>query len=128
MVKLSEHSEQCAVFDWAATMAATYPELDTMFAIPNGGLRNISVAMKLKAEGVKAGIPDICLPTSHGGYHALYIELKVKPNKPTEQQLVSMSRLADYGNLCVVCYGADEAIQTIMAYIKADPKLVDLPY
>src|SRR3990167_7125439 len=37
------------------------PDVRLLFAIPNGGLRNIRVAMNLKAEGVRAGIPDYFL-------------------------------------------------------------------
>ena len=34
---MSEHDDQCALFQWADMMAQQYPELDLMFAIPNGG-------------------------------------------------------------------------------------------
>ena len=29
--------------------------------------------------GLKSGVPDLCLPTAHGGYVGLYIEMKIKP-------------------------------------------------
>lgn len=50
-MKVSEHQEQVALFQWAAYMEKTYPALREMYAIPNGGLRNKVVAAKLKAEG-----------------------------------------------------------------------------
>lgn len=56
-------------------------ELALLHHIPNGGARSKATAGRLKAEGVKAGIPDICLPVPKNGYGALYIELKVPENK-----------------------------------------------
>ncbi len=113
----SEHDEQAALFDWAAAMAGEHPELDMLYANPNGGHRHISVAVAMKAEGQKAGIPDICLPVARGRWHALYIELKVKPNRPTSEQLAWIERLRHYGNSAVVCYGMQDAANTIMAYL-----------
>ena len=82
---MSEHDEQSAIFEWAALMQGAYPELGLLFAIPNGGKRDKATAGKLKAEGVKAGVPDMCLPVSNGKYHGLFIELKVGENNPTDK-------------------------------------------
>ena len=43
------------------------------FAIPNGGKRNIVAATKLKKEGVKSGVPDLCI--IHEG-QAFFLEVK----------------------------------------------------
>jgi len=80
---MSEHDLQCNFFAWAALQACKYPDLSKMFAIPNGGLRNVIVASKLKREGVKAGIPDVFLPVARGGFIGCWIEFKVRPNKRT---------------------------------------------
>ena len=71
-----EHAEQVALFRWAAIARSRYPELALLYAIPNGGHRHIQVARRLKAEGVKPGVPDICLPVPRGNWSGLYIELK----------------------------------------------------
>lgn len=65
----TEHWEQVQLFEWSENL----PELKLMHAIPNGGKRDIRVALKLKEEGVKPGVPDIFLPLSRGGKHGLYI-------------------------------------------------------
>jgi endo-beta-N-acetylglucosaminidase D len=52
------------------------PELVWLFAIPNGGDRNIAVAGNLKAEGVKSGVADLLLPVARYGYHGFFIEMK----------------------------------------------------
>ena len=115
-----EHQHQVALFQWAKTAMVAHPELEAMYAIPNGGQRNKIVAAKLKAEGVKAGMPDICLPVARGSYHALYVELKApKPHKSKvqENQRDKMELLESHGNACHIAYGWNEARIAIMAYL-----------
>ena len=64
---MSEHLEQCAVFDFARYAGIR------LFAIPNGGHRHKAVAVKLRAEGVCAGVPDLMVPEAHGGFNGLFI-------------------------------------------------------
>lgn len=113
----SEHDEQAALFEWAALVRSQHPELAMMFAIPNGGQRNPATAGRLKAEGVRAGVPDICLPVARGKFHGLFVEMKVRPNRTTALQDEWISSLRHYGYCAIVCYGADEAINAIMAYL-----------
>lgn len=72
----SEHAHQAALFCWAGRNSELYPELKWMYAIPNGGERQIAVAARMKAEGVKSGVSDICLPIRKRGYSGFYIEMK----------------------------------------------------
>jgi hypothetical protein len=83
----SEHAEQAALFRWAEFARSRLPELALLHAIPNGGHRHKATAARLKAEGVKRGVPDVCLPVPRGGAHGLYIELKTERGKPTPEQL-----------------------------------------
>ena len=76
-----EEQEQIAIFRWATMQEGQYPVLRYMYHIPNGGHRNKVTAGRLKAAGVKRGVPDICLPFPLGGYAGLYIELKAGKNK-----------------------------------------------
>ena len=73
---MSEHSEQAALFRWAAMQSKSIPALALLLAIPNGGARSLTTGGRLKAEGVKAGVPDIVLPVPRGSYASLWIELK----------------------------------------------------
>src|SRR5262245_9032875 len=100
-----EHEEQKALFTWAALAAGKRPELALMFAIPNGGQRHPAVAKKLKAEGVKAGVPDICLPVARGDYNGLYVELKTVNGRATDTQKQWMADLAKQGYAVQLCYG-----------------------
>ena len=114
---MSEHDEQVALFQRIKLLANKYPELHLLFAIPNGGHRHLAVAKKLKAEGVKAGVPDLCLPVPKGQFHGLWIEMKVKPNRTTQSQRKWLTALHEQGYKTKVCYGQDEAWDCIMEYL-----------
>jgi hypothetical protein len=112
----TEHAHQVALFAWAA-LQVEFPELRLMFAIPNGGQRNVIVATQLKAEGVKAHVPDIFLPVARGRWHGLFIELK-KPGgraHPGQQKYIENLRGQGFG--AVVCIGWEVAAANILAYL-----------
>lgn len=113
-----EAAEQCALFEWAQLARGRYPQLQLMFAIPNGGKRNASEAAHLKRQGVKPGVPDIFLPMARGGYNGLFIELKRRQGgRLSEYQRAYLDALAREGYRTAVCNGACEAIETIEAYL-----------
>lgn len=115
--QLSEHAEQALFIQWCELHGYQHPELTRVFAIPNGGLRNPATAGQMKAEGVRAGVPDLCLPVPRGPYHGLYMETKVHPNKPTPHQLEWIDYLERQGYAAAVCYGCDGLIETITWYL-----------
>ena len=90
---------------------------ETAFAIPNGGLRNVIVAKKLKAEGVKAGVPDVLIAYPVSIYHGLFIEFKAGKNKPTKEQLDMIEKLRKRGYHCAVCYNIDHAMDLVDRYV-----------
>ncbi|MBC2593754.1 VRR-NUC domain-containing protein [Ruficoccus amylovorans] len=112
-----EHRLQVALFKWAKYASARHPGLKLMFAIPNGGARDAITGAMLKAEGVKAGVPDIFLPLSAGGFHGLFIELKTARGHPTPEQREWLMRLRHRGYATVLCRGLDEALDTITRYL-----------
>ncbi len=118
-MKNLEHLHQAALFRWAALNTRKYPELDMLLAIPNGGLRHIGVARKLKAEGVKAGVPDVCLPVPRGTNAGLWIELKAGKNKPTPEQEGWLKRLREHGHRAEVAYGWEAARDIITKYLNS---------
>ena len=85
-----EEREQIAIFKWAEMQKG----LSLLHHIPNGGKRGKVEAARLKAAGVKAGIPDICLPIPRNGYGALYIELKAPSDKLKEKIIALYNELA----------------------------------
>ncbi|MBF8730469.1 VRR-NUC domain-containing protein [Pseudomonas guariconensis] len=103
-----------------------YPDVfELMYHVPNGGHRLKEVAAKLKAQGVKAGIPDLVLPMARGGYFGLYIEFKatVDPAAVSPSQQACIRRLNDQGYLAVVCRGHFDAMECLRAYL-AQPATV----
>jgi len=89
-----------------------------MFHIPNGGLRNKATAARLEAAGVKPGVPDIFLPVARGNHAGLFVEMKYGSNKPTKEQHKYIDMLQREGYAVEVCYGCEEAIQAITAYLR----------
>ena len=118
MVQSKEEIEQATLFRWASYAQMQNEELKLMYHIPNEGKRSAAMGARLKAEGLKPGVPDVCLPTAHGGYIGLYIEMKVKPNKPTEHQKQWLRDLRKAGHMTAVCYSWEEAKNLIEEYIR----------
>jgi len=128
----SESSQQKALFAWAALNCGQYPALAYMFAIPNGGLRDIRTASTLKAEGVKSGVCDIMLPWPVKSnpyniptrYHGAFIEMKLEKYRNrknggcSEEQIDFIEWAASAGYYCKVCYSWTEARDTLIAYIE----------
>ena len=115
----SEAQEQTALFAWAdqCVRFGIHPELKMMYAIPNGGRRDPIEAAHLKQQGVKAGVPDLCLAVPRGKYHGLYIEMKVGRNKTTDQQNEWLANLSYYGYAVKVCYSCLAAKTAIERYL-----------
>jgi len=114
-----EAVEQKTLMQWAFYNSASHPELKLLYHVPNEGLRSYRTGRELKEQGMKAGVPDICLPVARGGYHALYIEMKRrKGGKLSEAQQDWLDKLNEAGNRAVVCKGWEEAAQEITRYLK----------
>jgi hypothetical protein len=114
----TEHEEAVLFADWCQVQAHIDPRLSLIFAIPNGGHRHVGVARKMKAEGVKRGVPDYCLPIPSNGYHGLFLELKTKTGATSKEQKEWIQSLTHYGYLALVVKGADEAIAQIEKYLR----------
>jgi hypothetical protein len=146
IAKESEHSHQVALFAWAAANVGNDPRLHFLFAVPNGATFGSTPkdrairGGKMKAEGLKTGVPDVCLPvpgvkwsppdTGILYYHGLFIEMK-KPaarlkrapkhkwdtGGVDEEQTVWLSFLEQQGYKVAVCYSWYEAANEIKYYL-----------
>lgn len=131
----SEHALQCGVVLWAALQSGKWPALKLLYAIPNGahfgGERkqlarggSISVgairARKLKAEGLRPGVPDLCLPVARGGYHGLYLEMKTEKGKVSPDQQAWLEALRGEGYCAMVARGDEEARSVLLAYVSGE--------
>lgn len=116
----SEGQEQATLFNWAQMQSFVYPELRLMFHVPNGGSRNKAEAGRFKAEGVKAGVPDIFLPVPRCGMHGLFIEMKrLSGGKVSPEQKEWIDSLRREGYAAEVCHGWQEARNVILNYLDA---------
>lgn len=127
---MTEEGHQVALFNWADLAKCKHPELAWLYAIPNGGLRSKAVAGKLKAQGVKAGYPDVGLDVARKGYHGLRIELKVPqvravpgvserkpPGRVSPEQLGWHEHHLREGYSAHIAYGFEHAMQIIVDYL-----------
>jgi hypothetical protein len=111
-----EHQEQVALFKW---LSIKYPDQYAVtYAVPNAARRSPRQGAYMKAEGLKAGVPDICMAYPSNGYHGLYIELKTIKGRPTDSQNEWIGRLSKNGYAADICYGLDDAMRTIGEYLK----------
>lgn len=153
-----EHGEQTALFAWSAVAALygfewadhdeaydhrtanslafkygpayTVPELRRLHAIHNQGHGDKIRGARAKAEGVRAGVPDIFLPVvklENGGawFPGLYVELKQQKFRDTKGGGLSKTQedwheyLREAGYIVRVAYGWREAAAIIREYLKA---------
>ena len=126
---MSEHDEQKALMDWTMSMEGRVPELHWIYAVPNGTRTGIGIAARMKQEGTKKGVPDLCLPVPRNGHGALYIEMKTikssgKKSYPEPEQREWLAGLEAVGNRAAVCWSWVEAAKTILEYLGYDPRLI----
>ena len=109
----SEHQEQALFVQWARRKGLP------IFAIPNGGARHIAVAMKLKLEGVRPGVPDLFLPLAVGKYHGLFVEMKrQKGGSVSGEQKEWHKLLIANGYEVIIGYGAESAKEQTLLYLQ----------
>ena len=118
----TEHTEQKALVEWWGLYArwkSLPPSL--LMAIPNGGHRSVVTGARLKAEGVRAGIPDLFLAVPTSKAHGLWIEMKRQQGgRVSDAQKDSMAALEAQGYACTVCRGWAEARRSIVEYLGGD--------
>jgi hypothetical protein len=75
-----------------------YPELEYLYAVPNGMRTSMAVAVKAKREGLKAGVPDLFLPVARLGFYGLYLETKTKKGclSPSQKKYKNFLELQGY--------------------------------
>ena len=89
-----------------------------LFAVPNGGTRNIREAVNLKEQGVTPGVADLILLIPNRDHGALCIELKVAKNVQTNYQKEFQEAAEAAGNKYVVCRDWPEFRDQVEAYLK----------
>ena len=105
----TEHEEQREFVRW---FRQTFPDVKIL-AIPNGSFRTKSTAVRLRAEGVLAGIPDLFVPE-----WSLWIEMKrTKGGRLSADQKETIQYLRGCGYGCIVAHGAEDGRNHIIKAI-----------
>lgn len=119
----NEEAHQTALFCWCALpdVKKIYPELELLFAIPNGGRghHNQIMGSRLKAAGVKPGVPDMFFALPFQQHHGCFIELKVGYNKQSKEQIEWEGMLTSKNYLYYLCYGWEMARDRLIYVIQA---------
>lgn len=86
-------------------------------AFPLQGIRSPISGARMKAEGMRAGTPDMFLAVERGGFHGLWLELKSPDGLPTESQVTMLQVLRDHGYDANLVYGFEQAQRAIVNYL-----------
>jgi hypothetical protein len=123
-----EQAEQTALFVWAKGMEWKFPDLVLLHAIPNGGARPFHIndkgqrysraAQQLKASGVKPGVCDFFLPSSHGHYHGFYGEMKWGKNTVSDDQKAFIKAVVANGYYASPFWHWEHARDELTRYLK----------
>jgi hypothetical protein len=108
MVNESEHVIQCKAVQWIKQYTPY-----VVYAVPNGGKRGKLEAMRLRAEGVLAGIPDLHIPAL-----ALYIEMKTAVGKVSPVQKDVHEQLRRDGQAVHVCRSLEDVQDIVSVYME----------
>ena len=118
-MKEVEHQHQVALIEWWSYACKGFglPAFALM-AYPAGGLRHKAVAGKMKAAGVRKGVPDLLLPVARGDFYiGLAIELKAYNRGTSDAQDTVIDWLKSQGWRVEVCNSAEGAIKVLKDYL-----------
>jgi len=114
-VRHNEHNLQVSCVNW---FRYAYPKA-IIYAIPNGAKRDKVSGALYKAEGMLAGIPDLCVPIQKGGYGALYLEMKDDSRgRLSDNQKEIIPKLQSLGNKVEVIRTFEEFCDCVNKYMK----------
>ena len=111
----TESQIQQACMQW---WNSQYAQISTLlFAVPNGGNRNVIEAVKMKREGITPGVADLILLIPKHGFNSLCIEMKAKKGTQSLTQKAWQKQAEMYGNSYVICRSLEEFMVIIKNYL-----------
>ena len=128
-----EQRLQSALVDaaWNGPLGIKHPELRDLYANANwAGVTGPKQGAARKAEGVKAGVPDlflplpkVCVAAPDAGhvfeyFGGLYLETKVPTSKPRPEQTEFMARLVARGYAVAVYRTLEEGVDLLVRYME----------
>lgn len=127
----SEHAEQAALLQWIVTEGVRYDSrLALLFAVPNGGDYGgkQSVGARMKAEGLRSGVPDLFLPVTVGKWPGCWVEMKKRGRERekwgglSEKQVWWHLNLRAQGYAVFTCFSWQSARAMLWAYVTGNAR------
>lgn len=112
---MTEATLQALCVRWFRYQFPQYERL--LFAVPNGGSRNVLEASNLKKQGVLAGVSDLIFLKSSGSFSSLCIEMKVGKNGQTTHQKDFQKAVEQEGGKYIICRSLEEFIREIREFL-----------
>ena len=97
-----EESIQVACVKW---FRLQYPNL-VIFAVPNGGSRNLYEAKNMKESGTLAGVADLVIVGNNG--RVLFVEMKAGKNKQEASQVIFQQKVENLGHKYIICRSLEQ--------------------
>lgn len=108
-----EHNIQKTCIEWFDLQFSSL----LLYAVPNGGKRDKVTAAKLKAEGVRRGIPDLHLAVVTPSYPGLYIETKTTSGDLSDDQIIAHAYLRAQGYDVTVVRNLEQFQSVVKEYL-----------
>lgn len=87
-----------------------------IMSIPNAAKRSLWLARLMRKTGLLKGALDLFIPEPVLSTPGLWLEFKVKPNKPTDDQERFIAAMKARGYSVVVCHSFDQAKDAVKNY------------
>ena len=104
--KISEHQLQVLVLDYIEREKAT-PDIFA-FSVPNAGQRSLHMGVRMKREGLRAGVADIGVMLPKG--RIAWLEMKSHKGRQSIHQKAFQARCERLGHPYTVAKSEDEAV------------------
>lgn len=117
-MKLSEHHIQGTYFDWVRVKRLQDWRYKLIWAVPNGGQRDLITANRLKREGVTKGVLDVTIAIPSQGFHGAFIEHKAANGTISPDQHAMLNLLSKAGYKVFVSYSTEESIIFTEKYLE----------
>lgn len=123
--KMREDAIQACYFEWVLheENRLLMPELDLIYAIPNGSNKSKTERWLHQVTGLRSGVPDVHIAVSRKHFFGFYIEFKTwnkfrtKNQGCSESQLEWHERLRKFGHKVDVLVDPIEAINQTKLYL-----------
>ena len=106
-----EESIQVACVKW---FRLQYPNL-VIFAVPNGGSRNLYEAKNMKESGTLAGVADLVI-VGNGG-KVLFVEMKAGKNKQEDSQILFQNKVEKLGHKYIICRSREQFMKEVDLWV-----------